>query len=330
MNTPPLDEKKPEELSFGQNKDDFDSVPTPPSQFKDEQKSDAEPSMTKSLMSPSETDLHEKTPVSNLEASLEDPVDVPLENPNATSQDDAGVPNIPMPDFGQAKEAEAAPVEKLTEQVAPQETSELDVPDLPSLPKEALEGAIDLPEEPTQSVEEITPPTEPVAAANPFLGSVEDVKEQPSSFDPEKPSVEKTNDAPEEELVPGFASQNKTATEQKLDEEPAQEAPVETVQTPLPTLGDETGDTPAERMKYLPEHKEFEPGPEDYYVDSHEFYEVLQDIKAVKKTVKTNDSTMKDIETGIDTAEAKAESLIGAVDDIQEKLIAIDTGLFER
>lgn len=338
--------EKPDELSFGPQNDDFNAVPKPPKQFKDEQLSKKEPELTESLMPkknsdeftfPMEEEDSKEEDFADHNSGLEEMADTPI-NSGMTTHDAAGVPDIPMPDFGVPQEAAEAPELDLTPEPEPATQLDastddtLDIPDLPTLPNGALESTFD--------EEELLAPTNQKPGPALFMAPAEDVKEQPSSFDPDEPNEPNTGFAEEtaEEITPGMSTFAQAPEEESLEKPPAKKAVEKTQTKPatnsLPTLDDETNetsDTPAARIKYLPEHKEEEkPVAEDYYVDSHKFYEILQDIKAVKHTIKDNDTTMKDIETSIGDAETKAESLIGSVDDIQEKLIAIDTGLFER
>lgn len=70
--------------------------------------------------------------------------------------------------------------------------------------------------------------------------------------------------------------------------------------------------------------------PHIFYVETHEFYDTLQEIKATKKTVKECDVNTHGWEDLDSKTNKKIDSLIEDVDHIQESLMNIDAALFER
>ena len=70
--------------------------------------------------------------------------------------------------------------------------------------------------------------------------------------------------------------------------------------------------------------------PHTFYVETHEFYDTLQEIKALKKTTKECDKNTYDWEEADSKTNKKVDSLIESVDQIQEDLMKIDANLFER
>lgn len=78
---------------------------------------------------------------------------------------------------------------------------------------------------------------------------------------------------------------------------------------------------------YLREEKDVE---KEFYVESHTFYETLQEIKATKRLLRECDETVRGWEDLDDKAQKKSMTLMDTIDQVQEDLMKIDAVLFER
>jgi hypothetical protein len=113
-----------------------------------------------------------------------------------------------------------------------------------------------------------------------------------------------------------------SAFTQPLDAPVEELPPVETTTPELPAL-DEYAD---EKAEYLPEQSR----PEvDHYVDAHDFYHALLDVKAIKKGLREQDADMRSWEELDERLEKKEKNTLDNIDQLQESLIKIDTALFE-
>lgn len=180
-------------------------------------------------------------------------------------------------------------------QAAPDEpVAPLTLPDLPELPQKTVEDSVGVIATPEEVPPDLEPeaPNEQVVSESPIT-----VKNELSiSFEEPNESQEATVEAPSEEVI--------TSPEATEPSDPYPE------------------DTDA---AYLPEEQE----ETEHYVDAHEFYEVLLDIKAMKKRLREQDMDMRSWEEVDDRLENKTASVLGNIDTIQENLIKIDTTLFE-
>ncbi len=73
-----------------------------------------------------------------------------------------------------------------------------------------------------------------------------------------------------------------------------------------------------------------EPESDEKYVEAHAFYDLLQDIKLIKKEIRERDADMRAWEEIDDKLDKKSGGILGNIDTLQEDLIKIDTTLFEE
>jgi len=171
----------------------------------------------------------------------------------------------------------------------------MDLPDLPDIPNSVMKESLGAN---TQKEEN---------SANTQKEESQEVK----SFTEVNSDQEKINEAEQ--------TNKSHETEEKIDKA-KQEDDQKQTEDELPEL----------EADYLPEDEAIEEENTEQFVESHQFYETLQDIKALKRGVKDADQIMKSWSEIDKSAEDESEKFIENIDTLQEEMIKIDSTLFEE
>jgi hypothetical protein len=182
-----------------------------------------------------------------------------------------------------------------------------------------------------ESPEQLTLPDLPSMPSRP--GPVEDVQQapmpEPQEVVPEA-EVPKTQEAQHTWTEDDWSSPESQELEQEFDlpelEEPEHHEQNEWVQTEQKPEPHPSDDEYAEEPTPYLQHQEV---IDEIYVDAEEFYNAMQDIKAMKREVRTRGTQMKKLDEVGDLAEVETDNVLKSIDKLQEDLIKIDTTLFE-
>ncbi len=161
---------------------------------------------------------------------------------------------------------------------------------------------------------------------NPFE-EAQDEMSLPDLPDIPNAAMKKSLGAHVQEQVPKEAPEKVTQENEQVVEQVAEEESIkpEPNNTPEKEQNEDASDE-LPKLEYLPETIE----EKEQYVESHQFYETLQDIKAFKRGLKDAEQIMKDWSELDFKAKEESEKFIENIDMLQEELITIDSTLFEE
>jgi len=296
--------KESKDLKFKDNKDSFDSIPPPPNNASqgDEQTNSSVPpfpdAQQKDSMPPGAEEAPTKIPENNDSESL-----------------------FPKSQNDKQDHSEYMPQGNFNEQ--------------PESPESFMSSDIGWSQDPAYTNSQDLPETdfsqEKPEATNPFEEDSEDLSlpdlpDIPDSAMTESLGVNAESQEESNEQK-GFAEVNESQSNvtQQGKKSEAQEA-----ELPDPEAQEPSDDLPELEAEYLPEEEAIEEEEKEQFVESHHFYETLQDIKALKRGLKDADSIMKEWSELDDKVEEEAEKFIETIDTLQEEMIKIDSALFEE
>lgn len=157
-------------------------------------------------------------------------------------------------------------------------------------------------------------PDIPSSAMSDSLGASANKQEETAEKSDEQKSFDDVNNAQD--------NMNEQGSTQR-EPEPQTQKPAEKKEEEPDTL-------PELDAEYLPEDEAIEEEEKEQFVESHQFYETLQDIKAIKRGFKDADKVMKDWSELDGSVEEEAEKFMETIDTLQEEMIKIDSALFEE